>query len=127
MSATARGLLTALAVVVALGGLSRTIERSHEAEFQRAINIARTTRLASRNDARIDVWFREVKAGHVLSWQPGDRGLFEADVPLILQIEGPQLAGRYPFTVILESRSLRPADPSSQRLLSSVRTWALNR
>lgn len=127
MNATARVLLTALAVIVALGGLSRTVAGSHEAEFKRAINIARTTRLGSRNDTRIDVWFRELKPGHVLSWQPGERGLFEADVPLVLQIEGPELGGRYPFTVVLDSRSLRPAAPSSQRLTSAVRAWALDR
>ena len=124
MSTTARVLLTALAALIALGGVSRTIARSNDAELKRAKNIARTTRFGSRNDTRIDVWFREMHPGHRLSWQPGNRGLFETDVPLILQVDGPKLHGNYPFRVVLDSRLLNPDSALSHTLVSSVRAWA---
>ena len=127
MSTTARALLLMLAALVAIGGLARTVSRTHEAELKRATNIARTTRFGARNDTRIDVWFRETRPGHRLVWQPAKRGLFEAEVPLILQVIGPESQDDYPFSVDIDARALKPAADPSRVLIGSVRAWAAQR
>jgi hypothetical protein len=127
MSVSARILLLILCGAVIFIAFGRTLNQTHDEELQAAINIARTTRFAPRNDARVDVWLTQHQPGAILRWRGASRGVLDSKVPLILEFIQGDKAEQFSFDVVINSRSLVPNGPAAQELVSTIRQWATSR
>ncbi len=117
-------LLSSLLGLLVAVSFMRTSEQFQDSDAKHALNIAKTTRFADQNDARIDVWLAETDPGAKMRWRPMARSMLQASVPISLVFEKGMDSKSYPFEVRLETRTLTPSNADSRRLVEEVSRWA---